>query len=473
MYNDNVNSPMMKAWLEGKSPVDGEDLERHDKWLCMMWPRLQLLRELLAEDGVIFISIDDNEQHRLRMAMDEIFGEENFRNLIVVRRGMKNVQRQFQKIDRLNFGCEYVLVYSKNDDFRFRHLIEQLDEIEGGSWNNHWRGTDRPTMRYEIFGITPNIGQWRWSEKRSFAAINNYKKMLAEINKPVNEISQDAIDDWYVLQDDPNINLLRLSSAGKPEHYVPPSDAKYLSNLWSDLRPNGSNQVEKIFTKKVFETPKSTDLIRRLVRFSCGENKNAIILDSFAGSGTTAHAVLALNKADGGNRKFILVECEDYADKITAERVRRVIKGVPKAKDENLKNGLGGSFAWCTLGDEISIEKMLTGRNLPGYETFARHLVYTASGQSPHKLNPKTRRGKDGLFYEAADKLYYLIYQPNLDFLRSADSALNSTRAERIAKQAKAKKKTAVVFATHKFMGQKALTEMGITFVQLPYGSIK
>ena len=78
IYNDNVNSPMMKEWLKGKSSVDGEDMERHDKWLCMMWPRLQLLRELLAEDGVIFISIDDNEQHRLRMVMDEIFGEENY-----------------------------------------------------------------------------------------------------------------------------------------------------------------------------------------------------------------------------------------------------------------------------------------------------------------------------------------------------------------------------------------------------------
>ena len=89
IYNDNVNSPMMKEWLKGKSPVDGEDLERHDKWLCMMWPRLQLLRELLAEDGVIFISIDDNEQHRLRMMMDEIFGEENFvENFIWIKKKM-------------------------------------------------------------------------------------------------------------------------------------------------------------------------------------------------------------------------------------------------------------------------------------------------------------------------------------------------------------------------------------------------
>ena len=467
LYNDNVNSPLMQDWLKNKNPVDGEDLERHDKWLCMMWPRLQLLRELLAEDGVIFISIDDNEQHRLRMMMDEVFGEENYRNVIVVRRGVKSVQKQFKNIERLNFGCEYVLAYSKNANFRFEHLTELLKEVEGGGWNNHWRGTDRPTMRYKIFGITPESGQWRWSKERSELAISNYKRMIKEIGKSENSISQDEIDDWYVSQENSGIDLLRLSSSGKPEHYVPPSDAKYLSNLWSDLKPNGNNQVTTIFGKKVFDNPKSADLIRRLVIFACSKNKNAIVFDSFAGSGTTAHAVLALNKEDGGNRKFILVECEDYADKITAERVRRVIKGVPNARDDALKNGLGGTFTYCTLGDEISIEKMLTGKHLPDYETFARHLVYIATGKSPDKI--RKARGKDGFFLETPDRLFYLIYEPKLTFLRSAESALNGDRAERIAKQAKTKKKTALVFATHKFMGQKELTDMNITFCQLPY----
>ena len=214
-----------------------------------------------------------------------------------------------------------------------------------------------------------------------------------------------------------------------------------------------------------FDNPKPSHLIRAIVQIF--SNKDSIVLDSFAGSGTTAHAVLALNKKDSGNRKFILVECEDYAHKITAERVRRVIKGVPKAKDEILKNGLGGSFTYCTLGDEISPEKMLTGENLPDYETLARHLVYTATGLAPDKI----RNTKDSFFYETSDQLFYLIYEPNLAFLRNADSALNSDRAERIAKQTKKKKKTAVVFATHKFMGQKELTQMGITFCGLPYGA--
>ncbi len=218
-------------------------------------------------------------------------------------------------------------------------------------------------------------------------------------------------------------------------------------------------------SQDVFITPKPTKLLRRILQIA--SDKDSVILDSFAGSGTTAQAVLALNAEDGGNRKFILVECEDYADSITAERVRRVIKGVPKAKDESLKNRLGGGFTYCTLGEEISVEKMLTGESLPDYETIARHLVYIATGQAPDKIRLSAQqagkaKSNDGLFHETDDRLFYLIYEPDLDFLPSADSALNGDRAERIAKQARKKQKTAVVFATHKFMGQKELTEMGI-----------
>jgi len=256
------------------------------------------------------------------------------------------------------------------------------------------------------------------------------------------------------------------------KRFLSETQAGLTPNTWWDHKFAGHNKEATLELKTLhegkapFDTPKPVRLLTCILQLAT--NKDSIILDSFAGSGTTAHAVLALNKEDGGNRKFILAECEDYADTITAERVRRVIKGLPKAKDENLKNGLGGSFTYCTLGDEISPEKMLTGENLPDYETLARHLVYTATGQAPDKL--RKDHDKDGFFYETSDKLFYLIYEPNLAFLRSADSALNSDRAERIAKQTKKKKKTTVVFATHKFMGQKELTQMSITFCGLPYG---
>ncbi len=454
IYNDNVNSPMMKEWLKGKSPVDGEDLERHDKWLCMMWPRLHLLRELLAEDGVIFVNIDINEHHRIRLVLDEIFNEQNFRNEIVVRRGTKNVQSQFETIDSLATGHDTVLVYSKKEDIRLPKLQEVGAGDEPGKWDTFWRNTDRPTMRYALFNQTPDSGQWRWSQSRAELAIRNYEEYLENYEDEM------SLDDYYRIRlQERGINpdFVRLGSSDKVQYYVGPRNYKIMSDVWMNVRTSGK------LTN--FPHEKHVHQLTRLVRWIT--DKDSVILDSFAGSGTTAHAVLALNKADGGNRKFILVECEDYANKITAERVRRVIKGVPKAKDETLKKGLGGNFTYCTLGDELSIEKMLTGKNLPDYETLARHIFWTATGQSADKI--RKTRGRDGLFHETKDSMYYLIYEPKLAFLRSTDSALNIDRAERIAKQTEKKQKTAVVFATHKFMGQKELTEMGITFVQIPY----
>ena len=196
-----------------------------------------------------------------------------------------------------------------------------------------------------------------------------------------------------------------------------------------------------------------------------GAGPNDIILDSFAGSGTTAQAVLALNKEDGGNRKFILIECEDYADTITAERVRRVINGVENATNENLRNGLGGSFTYCTLGEPISEEGMLTGENLPTYEALAHYIASTATGGALTSI----KKQKDCCFGETNNIRFYLIYEPTLDFLESNESALNGERAEQIAKVCKETGKSAYVYAPQKFISQKELTSMGITFCQLPY----
>ncbi len=463
VYNDNVNSPMMKEWLKGKSPVDGEDLERHDKWLCMMWPRLQLLRELLAEDGVIFISIDDNEQHRLRMMMDEIFGEENFVANIVW-------QKKYAPANDTKY-------FSDNHDFVLCYAKTRANGTDKATWERRLLPRTEKQDRLYKYDDKDGKGLWRtdnltvksYSPEYDYPIVN--PKTGKEYNPPQGTCWRTSKKQMQVWLKETRV-FFGHNGKGAPQL------KRYLQEVQQGIVPltvwtydevghtDGARKLLKeIFSDQQlpFDNPKALGLLQRILTIAA--DKNAIILDSFAGSGTTAHAVLALNKEDGGNRKFILVECEDYADKITAERVRRVIKGVPKAKDENLKNGLGGSFTWCALGDEMSIENMLTGKNLPDYETLARHLVYTATGQSPDKI----RRGKDSFFYEAADRIFYLIYEPNLDFLRSTGSALNSIRAEHIAKQAKTKKKTAVVFATHKFIGQKELTEMGITFCGLPY----
>jgi len=201
-------------------------------------------------------------------------------------------------------------------------------------------------------------------------------------------------------------------------------------------------------------------LIKSLLRI-VSQGGNDIILDSFAGSATTAQAVLELNKEDGGNRKFILVECEDYADTITAERVRRVIKGIPTAKDETLKKGLGGTFSYFELGKPLEITKILEGKDLPEYKELARYVFYTATGDQieESKINPEK-------YYigESKDYLVYLIYQPDLDYLKSKALTLDIAKSlgEYIGKKR-------LVFAPTKYMDAQQLLENHIEFAQLPF----
>ena len=455
VYNDNVNSPMMQEWLKDNGPVDGEDMERHDKWLCMMWPRLQLLRELLAEDGVIFVSIDDNEQSHLRVMMNEIFEEENF-----VADFIWHHRKSSQNDIDISLSHNYILCYALHRS-RFSFNPSEVDEGKFSNPDNDPRGPwvadpmDAPHVRenltYEI--VNPNTGKSYWPPSERHWRFSK-------------ELFQKALDD--------NRILFGKTGKSKPQYKRFLSEARErgtnLFTIWSDVgtATHATKELQRIFQRKQsFSTPKPTDLLEKIIRAST--DQNGIVLDSFAGSGTTAHAVLALNKEDGGNRKFILVECEGYADKVTAERIRRVIKGVKGSKDESLKAGLGGSFTYCAMGDEMSIESMLKGKNLPDYETLARHIFWTATGQSPDKIRPQAQRGEDGFFCETDNRIFYLIYEPTLTFLRNSNSALNGDRAERIEKQVKAKKKTAVVYATHKFIGQKELTQKGITFCGLPY----
>ena len=318
----------------------------HTNWLNMMYPRLKLANRLLKREGVIFISIGGEELSNLIAIMNELFGEECYKNIIVIRRGMKNVQAQFETIDSLNHGHEYVVFYAKNGDTRFQKFFIKHDQNEEatGSWNNHWRGTDRPTMRYEIFGIEPSSGQWRWGKERSLTAIENWKRLTHDLGKTptINQI------DRWVEQESSRVNnkidLLRLSRNGKPEHYVPISEGKLASDLWTDLKPNGGQQLKKTMGDKYFDTPKSIDLLERMINFSCKTSE--IILDFFAGSGTTAEAVLRLNNEDDGNRKFIMVQLPEPCDEkseaykagfksiagIGKERIRRA---AAKTKEEN------------------------------------------------------------------------------------------------------------------------------------------
>lgn len=232
--------------------------------------------------------------------------------------------------------------------------------------------------------------------------------------------------------------------------------------------PSGTNTIKSIFEgRRAFDFAKAVPFISDLLKFG-NVGPNDVVLDSFAGSGTTAHAVLALNKEDSGNRKFILVECEDYADTITAERVRRVSNGVPNARDKALREGLGGSFTYCTLGEAIDPEGMLTGAALPSYGALAAYLLHTASGASA-PTEALERRNDDGLFHTSDTADYYLLYQPDVDWLRSSAAVLGEAQAKRIAAASCQDGRRAIMFAVDKYMGQRYLTDMNITFCRLPY----
>lgn len=450
-YNDKANAPMLKEWL-GKV-VDREDLTRHDKWLCMMTPRLRLLRELLREDGVIFISIDDNEQHRLRQLMDEIFGENNcVTNYIWEARAGKD-----HTAVNVSLSHEYVVCFAKNMEYLDIKKDERVSahgnyEDKKGSyrreqlrqWGTHDTRKDRPSMFYPITApdgksVLPikddgREGRWRISAPR-------LKKMI----------------------EDGDVDFVNIS--GRWQLYAKKRDGRITKTAYGTLlqgvgtASTGTLELKDIFVEKVFDTAKPTGLIKHLLNLIT--DKDSIILDSFAGSGTTAHAVLALNKEDGGNRKFILVECEDYADKITAERVRRVSKGVKNAKDENLRKGLGGTFSYFDLGKPIEMQSILEGKHLPSYLELARYVFYTATGEEfdERKMNEKKQYIGESKDYEV-----YLFYKPDVEYLKN--TALTIDRARALGPF---KKKKRLVFAPVKFLDEDMLQEYRIAFAQLPF----
>ena len=474
VYNDNVNSPLMQKWIDENAPVDNEDLERHDKWLCMMWPRLHLLRELLADDGVIFVSIDDNEQHHLRMLMDEIFGEANFIACLPTVMNLKGNNDEF------GFAGthEYTFSWAKNKASayigEFALEDEDLEPWLEDEYGYHKKGaalkstgvnaprSKRPNLYYPIF-----VNEKNELTVTQSAETENYEKILPITNGE--EMSwrwskQKVSTESYniiVERTDSGINLFKKQRPSLND--LPTQKPKSLFYKPSYSSGNGTAALKQIFSSKVFNNPKPIQLLKDVISLSTKQDD--IILDSFAGSGTTAHAVLALNKEDGGNRKFILIECEDYADTVTAERVRRVINGVDTAKDEALQQGLGGSFTYCTLGEPIDTEGLLTGDTLPAYETLASYIAYVATGSS---LRTIARRA-DYFFGETDAHLFYLMYEPSLEFLESNQSALDGKRATQITKRCKSTGKKAYVYAAQKFMSQKELTALGITFCQLPY----
>lgn len=405
VYNDNVNDPHIRAWLGKVVGAEGEDLSRHDKWLCMMYPRLKLLQKLMAEDGVIFISIDDTEYANLKLICDEIFGINNHIETIVWQKRTSPDARR-----KISSGHEYIIIYSKSPEIATTFNLLTLDGADSEKFRNPdndprgpWVSSDftaqgyRPNQMYEI--VTPSGQTMLPPEGRCWRHLKSvYDELLNEGRL------------WF--GSDGN-------GVPRKKTYLAEKEGKGVWTWWTNNEvghtQEATQETAAILGKSVFDYPKPVRLISRIIKLS--SNPNDIILDSFAGSGTTAHAVLNMNKQDGGHRRFILVEMGDYAESITAERVRRVISGYGEGK--KAVPGTGGGFSFYELGEPLLIDGMLNPNVSEDkirayvYYTETRSPLPAPSGEEKHLLG--VHEGHAYYFYYEADRLTTL----NREFLRT------------------------------------------------------
>ncbi|MDI6788264.1 MAG: site-specific DNA-methyltransferase [Planctomycetota bacterium] len=447
VYNDRVNSPEIRKWLGKVVGSEGEDLNRHDKWLCMMYPRLKLLRDLLSDDGVIFVSIDDIEVHFLKMVMNEIFGDGCFIEQII----WKNKFGAGAKTKGFISLHEYILCYSKKEGFikdikvplseRLRKMYSKKDEKfeklgPYATWPLETTSMDeRKNLRYPILYKGKEIWpkkQWLWSKERIEKAIEENRIVFNENKGKVNIRFKGYLYD----------------ESGELKKGTPISiyDGPYTQE--------GTKELMEIFGKSVFSFPKPSKLIKNLINITINNesNKDAIILDSFAGSGPTGHAVLDINKEDGGNRKFILVEMENkIAQDITAERVKRVIRGY--SYNGKKVAGLGGGFQFMRLGTTLFDADGFISEDVT-FKDLAQYIYFTET-----KTALNTRK-IDGLFIgEKNDTEYYLLF----------NGIKKNVIDNKILRQINKNPKPKIIYADRCLIDKQTLARHKITFKQIPY----
>lgn len=443
IYNDNVNSPLMQKWLS--KVVGKEDLTRHDKWLCMMYPRLRLLHELLSENGVIFISIDDNEMAHLKLLCDEIFGERNFVANLIWRKIEENASTggTMKITKRFRQDHEYIVCYAKEKNLFLTNKYLELPNFE-----NEYKNLDNdPRGAFKAGSISMK------GNKNS----NKYYKITTPSGKEYERVWRITQDEFQKLHNDNRIYY------GKKGDSVPqikifineerPVTPKTLfENLGSAF--TASDTLKDMFQteQNIFDNPKPTDLIKRILEIAT--KKDSIILDSFAGSGTTAHAVLELNKQDGGNRKFILIECEDYADSITAQRVKYAISGYGK---EPMLNATGGEFSFLEVGEPVLLNKKgkkVLNENLK-IQKILEYIFYTEFDTA---LTYNAKAFSANYFVgEVSQKALYFIYE------KHKATTLNLEFLPRLKQQ-----DSYIIYADNCALSPEQLKEQNIEFRQIP-----
>ena len=489
VYNDAVNSPEMQRWLGKVVGAEAEDLSRHDKWLCMMYPRLSLLKDFLSEDGVIFISIDDNEVQNLRAIMDEIIGPRNFITTLIWHKNYapKGTAKHFSE------DHDYIVVYAKKGEMWRPRLMPR---------------TDKQDAVYKNPDNDPR-GLWR---PNNLAARNKYSKGLYSVRCPGGRVIEGPPRGsyWRVSEE----KLWELDREGRiywgSDGNNVPAPKIYLSEVkqgvvpqtiwsWKDVGHTQEAKKELVSicdfedSASVFITPKPLRLLKRILEIAT--DKDSLILDSFAGSGTTGHAVLAHNKQDGGTRKFILVEMEEnICRSITAQRLTRAVNGyelravesisdrreerrsetaatdtdatpIPAEQNEGKKvEGLGGGFRYCNLGEELFDE----AGNIRGTVTFpdlAAHVFFTETG-SPI---PKRATGKTPLLGEHNGKVIYLLFNGVLGDKSTSGGNVLTNEILRGLPEPTTNDAIRVIYGEGCRLGAARLKREGIIFKQVPY----
>lgn len=409
VYNDNVNHPKIKKWLGELVGKEGEDLSRHDKWLCMIYPRLKLLHKLLKDDGLIFVSIDDNEIHTLKFILSEIFGESNFQAQIIIQSNKRG--HTFKQIAKTH---EYLLCYSKtaksklfplpggDDHLPLKDKLGSFSIRELRNRNPKFGRFNRPNLFYPIYA-NPNI-----KDKNGYSPVSLEKTEEFSIEiLPLNSRNEESCWRWGTkkLEDNTQDNSLDTIFAKEKQTGGWGVFEKYrkttvtAKTIWDDtnvITEQGTTQLKAIGLREKFPFPKPIDLIKKVIYLT--GDQEGIYLDSFAGSGTTAHAVVDVNNEDAGDRKFILIELEDYADSVTSERVKKAI--------EIYKTG---EFEFLELGDPLFNADEYINENQP-IEDIRKYVYYsetrTKSGYSENPRNEYYLGKRSGTGY-------YFFYKKN------------------------------------------------------------
>ena len=403
IYNDNVNDSIIKKWL-GKV-VGAEDLSRQDKWLCMMYPRLQLLYKLMSFDGVLFISIDDNMQQYLRLVCEEIFGSNLVEQYIWCLQDKS--EGSFVKTAGLTVRKEheYIIACFKSGGKRFKKYIGKKDYLESlpnpdndprGGWfsGNMSRNGIKTTTGSKYYTITNPKGisfsrNWTISEEE-------YKEALAD-----NRI--------YFAKNGAGVPRLKVFSSQTAEMIQ--------SSLFTDVHTSitGKNEIKRLFDGTCrIKFPKPPSLIYRLLEIASKDD--SICLDCFAGSGTTAQAVLEYNKYKKKNVRFIEIELMNYAYDFTAERAKRVIEGHGKGKYSY--KGIGGNFSYYELGDYVFDENDNLNPLL-SIEEIKKYLFYIETNK---EIEEDDGEDKKIFIGSSGGTAYYIFYDSSCPTVLNYDS---------------------------------------------------